>query len=64
MKPRASALSHLKRYPHARPETLSYLAERDRVTEKLRREIEQKKRRERFDRIKRVFLWPSYVWRW
>ena len=64
MKPRASALSHLERYPRARPETLRYLTERDRINEQLRREIAQQKKQERLDRIKRVLRWPAYVWRW
>lgn len=63
MKPRASALLHLARYPSARPSTLSYLAERDRINEQLRREIAQQKKQERLDRIKRLLRWPAHVWR-
>lgn len=63
MKPRASALSHLERYPHARPETISYLAKRDRINEQLRHEIAQQKKQELFlYRVSRR-LWPSWVWR-
>ncbi|MNE40172.1 hypothetical protein D3C80_1341670 [compost metagenome] len=30
---------HLKRYPHARPSTLAYIAKRDETTKLLQREI-------------------------
>lgn len=30
---------HLKRYPHARPSTLAYIAKRDETTKRLQREI-------------------------
>lgn len=63
MKPRASALSHLEQYPNARPSTISYLAQRDKINEQLRREIAQQKKRELFlYRVSRR-LWPSWIWR-
>ncbi len=31
---------HLKRFPHARPSTLAYIAKRDETTKQLQREID------------------------
>lgn len=38
-----TALDHLKRYPIARSSTLSYLIEREKRTEQLRREVRAKR---------------------
>jgi hypothetical protein len=36
-----TAADYLKRFPHARPSTIAYLVERDRVNAQLRREVRQ-----------------------
>lgn len=59
-----SALDHIKRYPSARTATIAYLTERDKLHEKLRREVLAKQRRDLFAKLKRGALWPSWVWRW
>lgn len=61
MKPRASALSHLERYPSARPSTLRQKAKQDENHTALRAEVARINRQKRIDAIKRAFL-P--VWRW
>lgn len=67
MNPRASALSHLERYPNARPSTLRQKAKQDETHERLRREMDEVLRRQQ-DRTPRqwwdVRRWPAYVWRW
>lgn len=60
MKLRASALSHLERYPGARPSTISNLIARDRMNDQLRAEVARINRQKRIDAIKRAF-WT--VWR-
>lgn len=57
-----SVSDHIRRYPNARTTTILYLAERERINEQLRREVEEKRRRDRIAKIRRV-LWPSWVWR-
>ena len=39
---------HLRRYPHARSSTITYLAEREKTTALLKKYVADKKRRERF----------------
>lgn len=63
MKPRASALSHLERYPNARPSTIRQKVTQDEMHAALRRDIRRTKFRRQIERIKRVFLWPAHVWR-
>lgn len=64
MKPRASALSHLERYPSARPSTLRQKEKQDDTTAALRAEVSRINRQKRIDAIKRVLRWPAHVWRW
>lgn len=47
---------HLIRYPQARTSTIQYLAKRDEVTEQLRREIAE-------NRKKRRRSWLFWIWR-
>lgn len=60
MKPRASALSHLKRYPGARPSTLRQKTKQDEMSAALAAEVARINRQKRIDAIKRAF-WT--VWR-
>lgn len=45
---------HLTRYPQARSSTLAYLIEREKVHDRLRKEIAARRRRERFERFLRI----------
>lgn len=51
-----SVQDHLRRYPSARPSTLAYLAERERLHDQMRAELLKIRRKERLDRIKRVLM--------
>lgn len=66
MKPRASALDHLKRYPNARPSTIIAKARQEAMNDRLRREIEMRRaaRSPLFGWIAKARRWPAYVWRW
>jgi hypothetical protein len=51
-----SALTkHMQKYPRCRSTTLSYLIERDRITEQLRREVAAQKRRRLVARFLSIF---------
>lgn len=43
--------SHLKRFPQARPTTLAYLIERDKITQQLRNEVAAEARRKLFAKL-------------
>lgn len=52
-----SVQEHLKRYPNARPSTVVYLIERDRIIMKLRKEVAAERRRNFFRKITRLWRW-------
>lgn len=57
--PLANPSDHLARFPNARPSTIAHLIARERMTERLRKEVAASKRGSLLRR-----LWPSWVWRW
>lgn len=64
-----SADSYLKRFPHARTSTILQLQKQDRMTDKLREEVQalkqaRKKRDSLINHWKQTRLWPSWIWRW
>lgn len=52
-----SVQDHIRRYPNARPSTLAYLAERERLHEQMRAELAKLRRKGKLERLKRVFTW-------
>ena len=46
-----SIQTHLKRFPQARPTTLAYLIERDKITQQLRNEVAAEARRKLFAKL-------------
>ncbi len=55
-----TALSHLRRYPNARPSTLRQKAKQDETHAALRDDVRRIRQQKRIEAIKRAF-WP--VWR-
>jgi hypothetical protein len=51
-----SVQDHINRYPNARPSTLAYLAERERLHEQMRAELAKLRRKEKLERLKRVLM--------
>jgi len=63
---------HMIRYPSARASTIQYLARRDEMLERLRKEVRENELRHQreIDRAhskpkgRFTIRWPSWVWKW